>query len=56
VNRQQIEDRNYIAKLKVDDMRNIIKYGMPAIRRIVKLHAWNIRTKLLKDIKEKILI
>ena len=30
------EDRNYIAKLKVDDMRNIIKYGMPAIRRIVK--------------------
>ena len=29
-------DRNYIAKLKVDDMRNIIKYGMPAIRRIVK--------------------
>lgn len=32
VNRQQIEDRNYIAKLKVDDMRNIIKYGIKVLR------------------------
>ena len=34
---QQIEEKDYMARLKQDGMRQFIKYGIACIRRIVKL-------------------
>ncbi len=34
---QQIEDRDYVAKLKEDGMRNIIKYGIACYKKNCKV-------------------
>ena len=34
---QQIEDRDYVAKLKDDGMRNIIKYGIACYKKNCKV-------------------
>ena len=36
-NRKQIEDKDYIAKLKQDGMRNFIKYGVACYKKDCKV-------------------
>ena len=50
---QQIEDRDYAAKLKDDGMRNIIKYGIACYKKNCKVVlGWYFYDKSIQDKQE----